>query len=100
METHAEAVHGVGTTKGPGERWGRKDPRLTRVPPMLWTGRHGKAARHFPLSPGWASKPLTHSMEGGEAVDKRQSNLGALGPHPVALGLWERGKREERFPHQ
>jgi hypothetical protein len=31
---------------------------------MLWAGRHGRAARHFPLGLGWASKPLT-SLDGG-----------------------------------
>ena len=32
---------------------------------MLWSGGHGRAARHFPLSPGWASKPLTPLSRGG-----------------------------------
>ena len=51
---------------GAGEEGGRKDsPRLARVPPMQWAGRRGRAARygraaeHFPLSSGWASKLLT-----------------------------------------
>jgi hypothetical protein len=45
---------------GAGEGGGREDsPCLARVPPMLWAGGHGRAARCFPLSPGWASKPLT-----------------------------------------
>ena len=26
---------------------------------MLWAGRCRRVARHFPLSHGWASKPLT-----------------------------------------
>jgi hypothetical protein len=32
-------------------------------------------------------------------VDKGQLNLGAPGLLLAAPGLWERGKREERFPH-
>ena len=32
-------------------------PRLGRVPPMLWAGRHRMAARRFPLGPGWGSCP-------------------------------------------
>ena len=32
-------------------------PRLARVPPMLWAGRHRMAARRFPLGPGWGSCP-------------------------------------------
>ena len=47
--------------------------------PMLWTGRCGRAARHFPLSPGWASKPLTHSTEdehGEFFKTKKDSTLG------------------------
>ena len=34
-------------------------PCLARVPAMLWAGRCRRAARRFPLGPGWASKPLT-----------------------------------------
>jgi hypothetical protein len=67
------------------ERRGR-----THVPPMLWTGRHGRAARGFLLSPGvgiQASDPLNIG------VDKAQPYLGAPGPHLVAPGLWEREKR-------
>ena len=76
---------------GPGEGGGNS-PRQARVPPMLWAGRCWRAARCFPLNPRWASKPLTHLTEGGQAA---APNLGAPGPHPVALGLWERGMREE-----
>ena len=32
-------------------------PRLARVPPMLWAGRPRRAARRFPLGPGWESCP-------------------------------------------
>ena len=54
--------------------------------------RCGRAARHFPLGPGWASKP---PLDVGVVVDKGQPLItGALGRHPVVLGLWERGLRE------
>jgi hypothetical protein len=33
-------------------------------------------------------------------VDKGQPNLGATGLLSIAQGLWERGKKEERFPHR
>jgi hypothetical protein len=47
----------VGTKRSLGEGRGREDsPHPARVPPMLWTGRCRRAARPFPLSPGWASK--------------------------------------------
>jgi hypothetical protein len=36
---------------------------------MLWAGRRRRAARRFPLDPGWASKLLT-PLNGG--VDKGQ----------------------------
>ena len=67
----------------------------TRVFPILWSVRHGRAAIHFPLSPGWAFKPLTHSSGGGQGA--------TLSGNPEAtllkpLGLWERGMRKERFP--
>ena len=65
-ELGREPKRGLG---GGGEREDSSCP--ARVPPMLWTGRHGRVARCFPLSPRWASKPLTHSM--GAGVDKRQS---------------------------
>jgi hypothetical protein len=75
----------LGTKKGgPGKKRGENSPHLARVPPMLWAGRCRRASRHFPLSHGWASKPLTHSVgdEQGAAPD-----LGPSGPHPVALEL-------------
>ena len=87
----------MGTKKGgPGEvEEGEDSPHLARVPPMFWAGGHRRAARHFPLSPRWASKPLTHSTgvgDGGWGLDKGQP---ALGPYPVAPQVM--GEREERF---
>ena len=69
-------------------------PRLGRVPPMLWAGRHRRAARRFPLSPRWASKPLTHSTGGEQGV----AQLGGPRATPCSPGVI--GEREERFPHQ
>jgi hypothetical protein len=80
----------VGTKKRPRGRGGRKDPCPARVPPMLWSGRCGRAARQFPLIPGWASKPMTHSSGGGHGAAQPES----LGLLSKALGM-----REERFPH-
>jgi hypothetical protein len=53
---------------GPGEESEREDPHPARVPPILWSVRHGRADIHFPLNPGWASKPLTHSSGGGKGA--------------------------------
>jgi hypothetical protein len=47
-------------------------------------GMMGGAAGHFPLSPVWACKPLTHSAGDGEGA---APVLGAPGSHPVAPGL-------------
>jgi hypothetical protein len=57
----------MGTKKGP---WGRqrKNPCPARIPPMLWSAGCGRAARLFPLNPGWASKPLTHSSGVGQGA--------------------------------
>jgi hypothetical protein len=38
---------------------------------VLWVGRCGRTAGHFPCSPRWASgcvKPLTHTMGGGQGA--------------------------------
>ena len=67
-ETTEEKSMTVGTKKGPRGRGRREDPRPARVPPMLWTGGLEKAARLFPLSPRWASKPLTHLTGGGQGA--------------------------------
>jgi hypothetical protein len=84
----------LGTKKGGRGEVGEENdsPCPARVPPMLWAARHMRAARRFPLSPGWTSKPLTHSMGGGHGV---APDLGAPGSHPVAPEIWERGKSEE-----
>ena len=47
---------------------------------MLWAGRHGRVARHFPLSLGWTSKPL---------------GRGWTKDSPRSLGLME--ARDDRF---
>jgi hypothetical protein len=65
---------------------------------MLWADGRGRPARHFPLSPGWASKPLTPLNEGWARGSPW--NQGALGQHPVAPGLWGRGHREREVPTQ
>ena len=81
-----------GCYRGMNEWGGKECPHLARVPPVLWAGGHGRAARHFPLGPGWASKPLT-PLDGGWTRGSPQ-NQGAPGRHPVAPGLQERGLRE------
>ena len=80
---------------GPGEeRKGGKAHTLLEF--HLCSGqRCGRAAIHSLLSPRWASKPLTHSL----GLNKGQPNLGAPGLLSKALGLCERGMRDERFPH-
>ena len=45
----------VGTKRGRGRREREDSPRLARVPPMLWAVGCRRAARCFPLGPGWAS---------------------------------------------
>jgi hypothetical protein len=70
---------------------------------MLWTGGHGRLFTQSRVGIQ-ASDPLDGDGSGvgvgvGGGMDKGQPNLGALGPHPVAPGLWEKGKRKERFPH-
>jgi hypothetical protein len=52
-----------------GEKVGREDSsHLARVPPMLWASRRRRAARRFPLSLGWTSKPLTPLDRGGQGA--------------------------------
>jgi hypothetical protein len=58
---------------------------------MLWTGECGRAARCFPLSPGWASKPLTHSTEGGG--EQGEAQPGGPGATPYSPGV--KGERDE-----
>jgi hypothetical protein len=86
----------LGTKKGgPAEEREGEDPHPARVPPMLCSVRHGRAAIHFPLIPGWASKPLTHSSEGGQGAALPGSPGATLLKPP---GLSEREMREESFP--
>jgi hypothetical protein len=59
----------------PGEESEGESPHPTRVPPMFWSVRCGRAAIYLPLIPGSVSKPLTHSSWGG----KGQPYLGAQG---------------------
>ena len=83
-------------TKGYRGRRGREDsPHPARVPPMLWAGGCGRAARHFPLCPGWASKPLTLlDGWGGQGADPdRGSRCDTL--YPMVMGERAEG---ERFP--
>jgi hypothetical protein len=85
-----------GTKGGRGREGKEKSPRLARVPPMLWAGRCGRAARCFPLDPGWASKPLTPFDGGGQGL---AHNTRGPGVTPLAPGIQERGQRE-RFPRR
>ena len=73
--------------------WG-ESPSLARVP-VLWAGGRGRTARHFPLGPGWASKPLT-SHGGGWTRGNPQDQ----GPQGNTLGPGNMGERAEgeRFP--
>ena len=78
---------------GPGEeRKGGKGPHPARVPPILWSVRHGRAAIypiHSSLG-GHSSIPLFRGWSRGSP---------AWEPPPATLlkppGLWDRGKREE-----
>ena len=68
--------------------WGKRgedSPCLARVPPMLWAGGHGRAARCFPLGPGWASGQPPIPGDPGDT-----------------LGPGDTGERAEgeRFPHR
>jgi hypothetical protein len=85
----------VGTKRGRGKR-GEDNLRSGRVSPMLWAGRHRRAARFFPLCPRWASKPLTPlDRRVVVVVDKGQPlKPGAPEQQPVALGLQDGGLRE------
>jgi hypothetical protein len=83
----------VGTKGGLGKEGERADsPRPARVPPMLWAGRGGRAARSFPLSPRWTSKPLT--LLNGKVDKGKPPKPGGPGVTPCSLRLWERGQRD------
>ena len=86
-----------GNLKGARGRGEREDiPCPARVPPMLWAVRCGKAARRFPLGPGWASKPLTPLDRGGGTRGSPRNQ----GPQGDTLSLEVTGKRAEgeKFP--
>jgi hypothetical protein len=84
----------VGTTGGRGRRGREDSPYWARVPPNLWAGGHGRAARRFLHGPMWTSKPLT-TLNGEGGVDKGHPLIPGLpAQHPVAPGLWEKGFRE------
>jgi hypothetical protein len=57
---------GRGRTQGMPREKG--DPHPTRGLPILWSFKCGRAAICFPLIPGWAFKPLTHSLGGGQGA--------------------------------
>ena len=57
-----------------GGHWGRrwesregKSPHLTRVPPFLWSVRHGRAANYLSTHP-WLDIPLSHSSGDGQGA--------------------------------
>ena len=87
--------------KGAGEEGAEREdnPLLARVPPMLWAGRCRRAARCFPLSPGWASKPLT-PLDGEGCVDKGQPLTGAPRVTPCSPGVMGERAEGERFPRR
>jgi hypothetical protein len=58
---------------------------------MLWTGGPGRAARCFPLSPGWASKSLTHSSGGGQKAAQNGSPR-ATSCSPSVMGKRDKGR--------
>jgi hypothetical protein len=75
--------------KGGWGRGGREDsPHPARVPPMLWAGRCGKAARQFPLIPERASKPLTPLHRGWIRGSPQPE---ALERHTVVAGYGREG---------
>ena len=73
--------------RGPRRRGGRRDPHLARVPSMLWSVRCGRAAIHFPLSPGWAFLCPLFGGGGGQGAALPGS------PGATLLKLW--GYRRE-----
>ena len=84
-----EEYRDVGTIWGPREGGGGK----THVPPefYLCSGQEDVGGRPdvFPLSPGWASKPLTHSFRGGQGA----AQPGSPRVTSCSPGVMERGKR-------
>jgi hypothetical protein len=81
----------VGTyvnSKGGLGKEGKEDPTPARIPPMLWTGIHGRATTCFPLSPRYTSKPLTHSLGGAQ----RTANVGPWGHSQNPYCYWTEGR--------
>jgi hypothetical protein len=72
---------------------GGKSPGPARAP-VLWAGKRRRAARCFPLSPGWASKPLIPLYGMGWGFDKGQPLIPGPRVTPLAPGLWKSGQRE------
>jgi hypothetical protein len=62
---------------------------------MLWAGGCRRAARHFPLGPRWASKPLTPLDGGGEPPKP-----GGSGVTPCSPRFMGERAEGERFPHR
>ena len=70
----------VGNKKGGAgrsrEKWGRRNMPCPARVPVLWAGRRGETARHFPHGPRWRSKPLTHAAGCGEGAISDQGPQG------------------------
>jgi hypothetical protein len=87
--------------------WGKRGegenaPRLARVP-VLWAGRQGRTAGHFPLDSGWASgcvKPLTpHGRGWTRGRPQYQGPWGdTLGPRNRRRGQREIGSHTGKSP--
>jgi hypothetical protein len=77
----------VGTKKVKGEGVGGKEdrPHLARVPPMLWAGGCGRAARRFPLDPRWTSKLLT-PLDRGLTMGSPRPGVKGNTLHLVVIG--------------
>jgi hypothetical protein len=67
-----------------GKEGERKSPCLARAP-VLWAGRCGRVAGHFPLGPGWASKSMT-PLDGVYKVQPQTRGPGATHCSPRGYG--------------
>ena len=65
--------------------------------PVIWAGRHWRAARHFSLGPGWPSKPLIPLDRGWT-----RGSPGYQGTWGNTLGPRNMGKKAEgpRLEHR
>ena len=86
----------MGTKKGPGEEGGG---RISQVRPEFHLCSGQADTRGQPRMGFQASDPLGRGG-GGKGAGPETKRGSGVGLHPVALGLWERGLREERFPHR